>query len=168
MELDERSEESLTRLETGQAILALYHGDLNRATFLKYESTSSSRALVQYGDYGNFAMIDSKDIWTDISHMRETPLLAFRTVLANVLPRIGDTWSNDIIDYIHDNIYYENWKKGASHNNIKVHVLSDPSEEPLLVTIKLFTPLGRDQSEWVDLSEILIKRGVAVAATGEQ
>ena len=168
-DLEERSdleEESLTRLQSGQAILALYGGVLHRATFIKYSPASSSdttRALVQYGDFGTLAVIDSKDIWKDTSNTRDIPLLAFRTVLANILPRHGGNWSNDAIDFIYHNIYYGNLKPGATHNNIKVQVLSDPSEEPLLVTIKLFTPVER--AEWVDLSEILIKRGDAVAAS---
>ena len=164
MDLDESSDESLTHLEPGQAILAVFDGDrqLHRGTFIKY--TSATRAFVQFGDFGNFARVDTKDIRRDISNMRETPLLAFRAVLANVLPRSGDKWSNEALDFMYDNVLYENVKEGASHNNIKVQVLSDPSEEPLLVTIKLFTPLGLEKAEWVDLSEILIKRGEAVAA----
>ena len=56
-------------------------------------------------------------------------------------------------------------KAGATHNNLQVRVLSDPTVEPLLVTIKLFTPVSRGRAEWVDLSEILINRGEAVAAS---
>ena len=165
LELDDLSEETLSRLEPGQAVLALYDGELHRATFHKYESSDSTRALVQYGDYGTLAWVDSKDIWTDVSSVRETPLLAFRTVLANVLPRGGDHWSNGTIDFIYNNIFYGNLKEGATHNKLQVQVLSDPSEEPLLVTIKLFTPVSRGETQWVDLSEILINRGEAVAAT---
>ena len=168
IDVEEEEERSLTRLQPGQAVLALYKGVLTRATFIKYSPPSASgtsRAFIQYGDFGTLKVIDSKDIWRDFSRTRETPLLAFRTVLANVLPRGSVSWSNEAIDFIYDNIYYGNLKKGAAHNNIRVKVLSDPTEEPLLVTIALFTPVSRGQAEWVDLAEILINRGQAVAAS---
>ena len=145
-------------------------GGLHRATLLKLHGTDS--ALVQYVDWGSLALVKTEQLRTsrELSvAARDRAKFAFRIVLGNVLPSSGPDWSFEALEFIYKHILYTNVKPKTKHNNVKVKLLlPEQTEEPLLASVSLLTPLEHKKTEWVDLADILIRRGWAVSATPAQ
>ena len=170
-------EESLVPFKENQAVLAPHtDGCLHRGSLVRL-IPGGSKALVQYVDWGSLRLLDTLHLNRKIISDHR-PVFSFRVVLGDVLPSYGDEWSDEAIDFIYENILYTNRKLDPEtrsyHNNLKVRLLCPgQTEEPLLVSIQLFTPDPRQEdnpyySPWVDLSTVLVKRGWAVEATPEQ
>ena len=176
---EEQEERTLISLKENQAVIAPHtDGCLHRASFLKFLPNSDrGAAVVHYVDWGSVGVVDTKELRKEVLLM-DRPIFAFRVVLGDVLPSDGNDWSLEAIDFIYEKVLYLNRKQDTKtntyHNSLKIKLLSpEQTEEPLLASIQLFTPDVENKdnpyySPWVDLSTVLVQRGLAVAATPEQ
>jgi len=162
---------ALDSFSPNQEVIAQYVDTVwYRARFLSYVPDSEyQQAYVLFVDFGNTSTVPTDLVRsTLIGH--DKPIFAFRAVLHNVLPK-RQTWAPQTIDFMHDKVMYT---KLAGRNQIKVTVESGLDKQPLLVTIKLYSPLdpGDTRSEvfkpWCDLSELLVQKNEARYVSQEE
>merc|ERR1719186_2407584 len=141
-----------------------------RARFLSYVPDSEyQQAYVLFVDFGNTSTVPTDLVRSNLVG-QDKPIFAFRAVLHNVLPK-RQTWAPQTIDFMHDKVMYT---KLGGRNQIKVIVESGLDKQPLLVTIKLYSPLdpGDTRSEvfkpWIDLSELLVQQNEARYVSQEE
>ena len=142
-----------------EEVIAMWDEDQEwyRARFLGYNPDSRfTLSWVFFVDWGNTCQIETK--WVRRRIVKEVqPIFAFKTVLHNVLPSNSKDWSVDALDFIHEKINYGN-KIGGKVNVLKVEIMSKFDRQPLLVDIKLYTPVeGRPM--YISLSDLIIARG---------
>jgi len=145
--------------DENEEVVAMWDEDQEwyRARFLGYNPDSKfSSCWVFFVDWGNTCQIETKWVRRRIAE-EDKPIFAFKTVLYNVLPADNRDWTMDALDYIHEKINYGN-KVGGKVNVLKVEIMSKLDRQPLLVDIKLYTPVD-GQNIYISLSELIIARG---------
>ena len=146
-----------------------YQEEWYRASFIQYELGSNFEVChVYFVDWGNISAIETKFLRKNLRpDVMETPVLAFKTCLSNVLPYDGKDWRVEALDFMNEKINYENNDLRGGRNVMKVEVISSAEKLPLLVDILLYTPInqGTMRHTYLPLADLVVERGDGVKAT---